>query len=240
MVDVSNIIIGGLAFVTVSTAFVDQDRRGLAFFTEPEIFAVEQSVDNAQPTEFPIVWGEPLGSTSNRVSNPFGSPRTNRQVAEAPLREDPFITRNPVGSSNGDSGAPTSLNADEISSGATQLAQTNTNARQTPASADLDRSVPAGVATPPVPQVVPVIAPSVPGFFPGSTFIVTPGANVPPGSVTPSTPTTPATPVDPIIPAVPEPSSWLMMILGVGILGLMLRYRREDLDIDTSPKALTA
>lgn len=36
--------------------------------------------------------------------------------------------------------------------------------------------------------------------------------------------------VDPVVPAVPEPSSWILMIIGVGLLGTMLRYRREDDD----------
>ena len=34
-------------------------------------------------------------------------------------------------------------------------------------------------------------------------------------------------PVDPVVPAVPEPASWILMIIGVGLLGSTLRLRRN-------------
>jgi hypothetical protein len=81
------------------------------------------------------------------------------------------------------------------------------------------------------------ITPQGGGFVPvagigigGSTPVVPggPGAGGP-GTGTPTTPTTPTTPVtpEPVPGAVPEPSTWLMLIGGVGMLGAGLRRRRN-------------
>lgn len=46
------------------------------------------------------------------------------------------------------------------------------------------------------------------------------------GGGTPIDPDTPLNPTDPQVPPVPEPGTWMMMILGVGMIGTALRRRR--------------
>ena len=229
MTDIFNNIIGGLAVVTVSTAFVDQDRRGLAFFTEPEIFAVEESAESTQPAVFPVVWGAPLVSNVNRQSNPVDRFRSNRRAALSPNLQPLSTLESPAEPFARDRREPFTQSETVLPSDLPQSVQEGTNLQSTPPVSNPAPVPTQGVATLPLPQVVPVITPSVPGLLPGSTIVVTPVTAVPP--TTPGNPSTPT--VDPVIPAVPEPSSWLMMILGVGFLGLMLRYRREDLDMVT-------
>lgn len=51
----------------------------------------------------------------------------------------------------------------------------------------------------------------------------------------PVDPVPPVTPVDPTTPAVPEPSTWGMMILGMGMIGAAMRRRREGAEAAFSP-----
>ncbi|MEH3159075.1 MAG: PEP-CTERM sorting domain-containing protein [Sphingomonas taxi] len=72
---------------------------------------------------------------------------------------------------------------------------------------------------------------STPGFGPTIGGIAVGGGGGGGGGITPVTPGTPGTPTptpsDPGAGAVPEPSVWLMMILGAGTLGGALRRRRR-------------
>lgn len=61
----------------------------------------------------------------------------------------------------------------------------------------------------------------------GALQVADPENPVDPGEpIDPSDPTSPVTPVDPVSP-VPEPMTWMMMILGVGIVGGALRQARS-------------
>ncbi|MBL8657227.1 MAG: PEPxxWA-CTERM sorting domain-containing protein [Altererythrobacter sp.] len=70
----------------------------------------------------------------------------------------------------------------------------------------------------------------IPGFIPPAAppFIGVPGTNPNPNpEPTPNpTPNPTPTPTDPV-PAVPEPSTWLMMIVGFGLVGRAMRVRRR-------------
>jgi hypothetical protein len=85
-----------------------------------------------------------------------------------------------------------------------------------------------GIVVPPILVPFDTVPPETPGgpivFPPGS-----PGGPVvfPPGGSTPPTIVPPPPP--PEVPAVPEPSTWLSMLLGFGVLGSVLRSRRRAL-----------
>ena len=80
------------------------------------------------------------------------------------------------------------------------------------------------VVTPPPPVTPPVTPePPVTPPVPPVTPPVTPPVVTPP--VTPPVVTPPVPPTSPGVPAVPEPSTWLLMIVGFGALGLRLRRR---------------
>jgi hypothetical protein len=77
---------------------------------------------------------------------------------------------------------------------------------------------------------IPLPIPPLPG---GSGGAIPPGTGTPPGTGDPSGPQPPAPPVPPppsppVVSDVPEPSTWLMMIVGVGLIGLQLRRRRAS------------
>lgn len=63
----------------------------------------------------------------------------------------------------------------------------------------------------------PVVTP--PGG-PGGPVVFPPGGGTPPTVIPPPPP-------PPEVPAVPEPSTWLSMLLGFGLLGSVCRYRRR-------------
>ena len=69
----------------------------------------------------------------------------------------------------------------------------------------------------PIAQSAPIIFPAM-SPPPGGGFIVPPLT----GQVTPPVTTT-VTPPPPQAPAVPEPSSWMMMLVGFGMIGWMIR-----------------
>ena len=240
MPDLTNISISTLIIATVVTALVDQDRRGLFFFTEPEIFAVEEVEGTPEPTNFPVVWGAPLGEqtdsslirrrpdrarnvqrsrqTPQNIVSGFGSPIDSdngvQSLETVKLAVAPNLTVSDTQFGDVVQAQPGSFSSVPISSPQTQAV--------TPSSLPL----PSPVAT----SVRPINIPS--GTFGqtgGPTIVITP-AETELGVVEPIEPTEEIDDIDPVIPAVPEPASWLMMILGVGALGLMLRYRRDEFD----------
>lgn len=80
-----------------------------------------------------------------------------------------------------------------------------------------DPGAPGGSIAPPLP------IPALPGA---------PGGAIPPpgggGGGGPTPPAPPAPPAPPIVSAVPEPSTWIMMIAGIGLIGVQLRRRRPS------------
>lgn len=93
------------------------------------------------------------------------------------------------------------------------------------------------VAAPPVapPPTLADVIPGLPGSAapPGVGLVGSPGGGAPgvPGAPSvPGTPGTPGTPQNPDVPsAVPEPATWMMMLLGFGVIGSSMRRRRPGL-----------
>lgn len=73
----------------------------------------------------------------------------------------------------------------------------------------------------------PVTSPGGGVFVPPVISGFSTGGGAPPAP--PETPPTTTTPVTPVAPAVPEPGTWLMMLLGFGIIGRMVRTNRNSL-----------
>jgi hypothetical protein len=94
-------------------------------------------------------------------------------------------------------------------------------------------AAPAIAPPPTLAEVIPAVG--VPGSAspPGVALIGSPGGGGPgaPGAPgVPGAPGTPETPQIPVIPsAVPEPATWLMMLLGFGVIGSSMRRRRSSL-----------
>ena len=82
-----------------------------------------------------------------------------------------------------------------------------------------------GGSTVPIPGFIPPAAPplfTTPGTNPNPDPTQTPNPEPTPNPTPNPTPT----PTDPV-PAVPEPSTWLMMIVGFGLVGRAMRVRRR-------------
>lgn len=224
----SNIIIGSIFAAGLATGAAEQDIRGLAFYTEPEAFFVEEDAEPV-PMNFPVVWGEasgpldvPVIQEAQRQSSRINTP--SQQLASL---SDSLIN-------NGDTSPPPSAAQIGSSSPSPSAVQQQAElARPTPAAPP---SIPPETSDAPSPAFTPAPQPvqvgtldGLPSDFENGGGIV----NVEPGEEpvvedpTPPTDVEPTVP-DPVVPAVPEPSSWLLMILGVGLIGTMLRYRRED------------
>ena len=239
----STIIVSGVIVATVLTALVDQDRRGLFFYTEPEIFAVEEVEDTPEPTSFPVVWGAPLGEqveTSPVRRRPDRA--RNRQRSTQPTQSfvSNFENPSPIDSSAqsaepvqfAEAPIPPALDS-PLGEGPAQAQSlsSQTNASQPTQTASTPPPAPPA-SQPIVTGVTPISVPSGTGPTGGPTIVLPPSDPLT-GEMDPIDPIDDeGDNVDSVVPAVPEPASWLMMILGVGALGLMLRYRREEFDLD--------
>lgn len=99
-----------------------------------------------------------------------------------------------------------------------------------------------GTAAAPVPGAVAPVPGGGVGFVPvpgGGGVIIGPGGGGTPGATTPTPTPTPTvtppvvvptpmpTPTTPPVAAIPEPSTWLMLIVGFGFVGRTLRRRRH-------------
>ncbi len=180
--------------------FTGEDRRGLYLLNRDN--ALAGMTDAAQPDSFDIVYGE-LGNSRRTLAH-TGDAGRSRLIANRRLR-----TGGPAADRPGSIG-------DILSPGA----------RRT-----IDRADDTvGVATAVVPTAIgggvfdPVtgLGPATPlGQGTGPVGVVIPGG---PGDPTdPDNPGDPDEPTDPVVPAVPEPASWILMIFGIGMLGMVLR-----------------
>ena len=241
----STIIVSGVIVATVLTALVDQDQRGLFFYTEPEIFAVEEVEDTPEPTSFPVVWGAPLGEQVETSPVRRRTDRArNRQRSTQPTQSfvSNFENPSPIDSSAQSAEPVQFAEASITSEPDTQFGNGPEQSQALPSQTNAPQQ--ALAAPPPAPAASQPIVTGVTGVTP----ISVPGGTGPAGGPTIVLPpsdsmTGEMDPMDPIddeggdntdavVPAVPEPASWFMMILGVGALGLMLRYRREEFDLD--------
>lgn len=216
----SLVLISGIA-----TAFIDQDRRGLAFFTEPEAFFVEEKT-TPEPVSFPVAWGESPTTLSRLQKTTRSQDRSLSRTPVQQLAQAPrAVTRQPISvASSPPAPAPA---APAASSPASQASASNVSptvqASPAPAavsaggSAPVIQPVPSGLTLDPL-----VGLPTADGLTGGNLVLVETDLDIDTSVET--------TTVDPVVPAVPEPSSWILMVLGVGLLGMMLRYRREEDD----------
>lgn len=196
-------LLGVFAISAVALSFLEADRRGLLFDTDPVAFSVSEGAialtgpsvirfghmqSKGKEPRFRSVGRGPasrlIPGRGARIGQ-SGSGGSDQRVGGAP--PDPALIPSPPQGSPGQPSSPTGglPNAGLLS--APRLGQ----------------SVP-GTG----------FAPSPIGFVPG------PSANQPP--VTPPPGTINPDP-DPVVPAIPEPASWLLMILGLGWIGIYLR-----------------
>ena len=212
----------GLTLISgLATAFINQDRRGLSFFTEPEAFLVEEMV-KPEPTSFPVEWGQSPATLSlaprpRRSEEQFRSRKPVQQTAQAlqPFMPSPSTERSTPTVNSPPPDAPTSVSP-------VRTASISSAAQPAPAPAASGQTIAPTIQ--PVPNgltLVPLDSlPLGSGLTGGNLIRVGTDSELD----FPDNTTTP----DPVVPAVPEPSSWILMIIGVGLLGIMLRLRREE------------
>ena len=200
-------VVGSLLVLLLVASFFENDRRGLLFTNLPEAFAANEFDESGQ--SYRITFGTLPG-------NYFGArrsiPRRPGGVTASSLADTP------TGSAVGVPGSgfapdegltlPTFGSSEQSAVGEVPPSFVGNNPIGLP---------PTGGAVPPI---------AVPGN-PGGETPGDPGTPSDPGTDNPGNPGG-ETPVDPPVPAVPEPASWLMMIIGVAVLGQILR-RRADL-----------
>lgn len=196
-------VVGSLVVVLLLVSFFENDRRGLLFTNLPEAFAANEFDQSGQ--SYRIAFGTLPGSG-------IGARRT------IPRRPAGVLPASSSNSSAGASGVPG--NALAPSSGVTL--PTFGSSEQLGV-ADLPPSFVGNgpIGLPPIGGTAPPIG------LPGNPGGENPGGENP-GGENPGDPGTPVDPVDPPVPAVPEPASWLLMILGVGVIGQVLRRRADS------------
>jgi len=92
-------------------------------------------------------------------------------------------------------------------------------------------AAPAIAPPPTLAEVIPTVG-GIPGSGspPGVALVGSPGGGGPGAPGAPGVPGTPETPLNPDVPsAVPEPATWMMMLLGFGVIGSSMRRRRHSL-----------
>ncbi|UVI39068.1 PEPxxWA-CTERM sorting domain-containing protein [Qipengyuania spongiae] len=211
-------VVGSLVVVLLLVSFFENDRRGLLFTNLPEAFAANEFDQSGQ--SYRIAFG-------TLPSSGIGARRT------IPRRPAGVLPASSSSSPAGASGVPG--NALAPSAGVTL--PTFGSSEQLGV-ADLPPSFVGNgpIGLPPIGGTAPPIGvPGNPGGEnpggenPGGE---NPGGENPggenPGGENPGDPGTPVDPVDPPVPAVPEPASWLLMILGVGVIGQVLRRRADS------------
>ncbi|MFC3309938.1 PEPxxWA-CTERM sorting domain-containing protein [Blastomonas aquatica] len=179
-------------------AFGQHDRRGLLLFDQPEAFAASELAELSSPG------GLAQGIGVRRI---LPSRIGARQIARA---VNPGSVQAPAPGASGPAGVGSTIGLQPfvLSGPEPSFASDGTSPGQ-----GLGQSGPVLTSTS-VPGTgispTPLIVPSGPGVVPTEPGIV---------------PTVPDV-TDPVVPAVPEPASWILMIIGIGALGAVMRRRQ--------------
>ena len=238
----TEITIAFLIAGTGASSFIDNDVRGLSLFTAPEVLEIIEAPAEPVGEVVRLAYNEPRTTTQTRRTTPRTRTRTRTPVTgtDGETRLDPTVPRmawNTTPAQPGADRTPAAQPSQPASPGITPPRAPLVSPGSGPAPlvspvpfvpgvGSTGTGVPGPVPSPPAPpQPDPVVVPDpVPVVTP--TPVTPPLVPVTNPDPTPN-PTPPAPPVS-VVPAVPEPTSWLMMILGVGGLGLVLRYRRKQ------------
>lgn len=232
----SKYILGGTALIGVIGALLEHDRRGILFANDAEIFAISDIGLSDNSASYAII----------RLNDRYG-PNTSRRATRTigprrrPAGSSPGIADDNTGFAAG-AGAP-SGNTDQsglpVGNDTPSFAQVPVigggGGDNNPAFGIVPIGeipgpiggilIPAPAVTPPVIPTPGVPDPVIPPGPVPPVVIVTPVV-VPP-VVVPPVPVPPAPPPETVVPAIPEPSSWLLMILGIGFLGGALRVQNR-------------
>lgn len=215
-------VVGSLLLLLLLASFFENDRRGLLFTNLPEAFAANEFDQSGQ--SYRITFGTLPGGD-------YGARRT------IPRRPAGFV---PAGSSDSPAGAvgvpgnalapddgvtlPSFGSSEQLGVGDVPPSFLGNNPGFPPTG-----GTPPPVGIPGNPGGENPGDPGTPPTDPGGENPGDPGTPpTDPGGENPGDPGTPPTdPGDPPVPAVPEPASWLMMIIGVAVLGQILRRRAD-------------
>lgn len=191
--------LGGLAGLALLASFLEQDRRALLLSDMPEAFAVSEIGTSAD--EFGSTGRYPVvwGDRSSRPNGAASRRIGGRSAGALPVEPGPqtsFVAA-PASGREPDSAALASVTLPEFSA--------------------------SGQETGAPPLALAAVSPGnlVSGPIGAIPIVQTPG----PGPGPAPTPG-PADPDPPVVPAIPEPASWLLMIIGVALLGASLRSKR--------------
>lgn len=193
----TGLLLGGIAVMAMAIAFGQHDRRGLLLYDQPEAFAANELAELSSPA------GLAQGVAVSRVLSSGTLPRQVRRSRISGAVQPPAF-----GADGGAVAGPTSaLEPLGLSNSEPSLASAGTSTGQglsQPGLALTNLAAP-GTGISPTPLVVPAAAPGVVPIDPG---------------IVPNVP-------DSVVPAVPEPASWILMIIGIGVLGAVMRQRRH-------------
>lgn len=201
-----------LALALLAGSFMESDRRGLLFDSDPFAFSLDNSafVLDGLDAQFGSAGAPRLGFLT--LGGPWGDRNVGRTAARRDIGNRQLRTRNvPSTQGGGNTQTPPS-----------RLVSPTPTGIIGPGNSGSPSSLGAANFTPG--QTVP-----------GGNFLPSPIGNVgaptpaPPAPTDPTDPTDPTTPVDPVVPAIPEPASWLLMIIGVGWLGMYFRKNPTSL-----------
>ena len=207
-------------------SIMEMDQRGLLFDADPFAFAAQEPNDGAAPSVITV-----RGLFSDGAPRRFATRSTASRPAFQRLGSN--VGAFPDNGLGGPVGSPAASSDSPILTVPSPLGRNDgivpgpgAPVTGSPGAPFIGGSVPGGsFGGSPIGAFVPIAAGPGPGPGAGGT---PPPPPIPPGT----TPTDPA----PVVPAIPEPSTWLLMILGIGWLGVMLR-RRAEADASPSPSA---